>query len=164
MNSNRLLIVLVALTLVLQAASTYRQYRKPNSLVVNEPVVDAPQGILLDVADLPAEGDVTVTTVLIEFSDYECPFCRRHARTVQPELLRRFVSNAKVRLMFVNNPLAIHRNAPLMATAGICAHQQQRFWEMHDRLFMGEVIDKKESALRVAEELGIDMDRFALCA
>lgn len=132
MTTNRVLTVLVTLTVIMQGVILYRQPRPPKA---QPPVVDAPQGVFVELGDLPIRGSADAKTVLIEFSDYECPFCSRHATTVLPSLIERYVESGFVRYALANNPLPIHRNAEWLAHVAICAGKQGRYWEMHDRLF-----------------------------
>ena len=80
-------------------------------------------------------GAKTAPVVVMEFSDFHCPFCRRHATTVLPRLKRDYVDTGKVLYVFRHFPLDTHPDAPAAGAAAACAGRQGKFWEMHDRFF-----------------------------
>jgi len=104
-----------------------------------------------------------------EFSDFQCPFCRRYVEQTQPSLDKDYVATGKVRLVFKNFPLrAIHPHAESAAEAALCAGVQGKFWPMHDLLFQhqSEWEGKKDAApvfRSFAQKLGLDMARYDLC-
>src|SRR5690606_19329787 len=84
----------------------------------------------------PERGSAAAPLVLVEFSDYQCPFCRRHAQQVLPELLKHYVDAGRVRYVMKQFPLvSLHPQAELAARAALCAGDQGDYWEMHDALF-----------------------------
>jgi protein-disulfide isomerase len=111
---------------------------------------------------MPAEGADAARVAVIEFSDYECPYCARHATVAFPELRDRFISTGKVRYVFANFPLPNHRNAEMLAGAAICAGKQDAYWKMHDALFGTRPRDT-ESMLALGKQLGLEMKRFEAC-
>jgi protein-disulfide isomerase len=142
----------------------YNQYndRPTNQALANQPIRDAPEGTILDLEGLPIKGKRTAQVVLVEFSDYECPFCARHAKDVAPELEREFLDTGKIALVFVNNPLPIHPAAKLLATAAFCAGKQDHYWEMHTTLFT--VAPKsKDELLVLAKDLSLNVGEFEHC-
>jgi protein-disulfide isomerase len=112
MTKNRLLTVMVALTVVMQAVILYRT---PPRRTAPSPAADAPQNVYFDLVDFPVKGSAQAKAVIVAFSDYESPFCARHATTVLPELMKRFVDGGIVRYALANNPLAMHSNADWLA-------------------------------------------------
>lgn len=124
--------------------------------------------ILMDVARTevaekgsPAKGGpVGAPITIIEFSDFQCPFCSR----VNPSLAQaKEIYGDKVRFVFRQFPLNIHPQAPKAAEASLCANEQGKFWEMHDTLFADQqklaVADLKASAAK----LGLDSAKFDAC-
>lgn len=102
----------------------------------------------------PADAPVT----LLEYGDYECPYCRRAAPVIN-ELLSR--SNGQLRFVMRHLPLTdVHPYAALAAEAAEAAGTQGKFWEMHDRLFAGEPALNTNDLPRHAEALGLDVKRF----
>lgn len=124
--------------------------------------------VLLDVArvqvsdaDSPSKGPKQAPVTIIEFSDFECPFCSRVLPTLQ-EVLSTY--GDQVRLVFRQFPLnSIHPKAQKAAEASLCAHEQGKFWEMHDVLFADQrkldIADLKAKA----SALGLDQGKFDSC-
>lgn len=114
------------------------------------------------------KGNPDASVVVIEFSDFECPFCREHSLEVQPVLDEEFVASGEILWVFKHLPLSIHPHAPAAATAAECASDQGMFWEMHHLLF--ETVDRwavdgatDSELVAIAGELGLDADQFATC-
>ncbi len=113
-------------------------------------------------------GDPEAPLVVVEFSDFQCPFCRRHTLNTQPILDEQFIDQGKVMWVFKHFPVqSTHPYAFSAAYAAECAAQQGKFWEIHDLLFQRmEEWTKPENRsvyLGIAEELGLDTDAFAVC-
>ncbi len=113
-------------------------------------------------------GDPEATLTVVEFSDFECPFCRKHTLETQPILDQEFVEPGTVRWVFKHFPLDnIHPRAAIAGVAAECAAEQGQFWEMHDKLFTSTdrwVNDQPEEGLKaLAQDLGLDMDAFNAC-
>lgn len=96
------------------------------------------ESIQLKVDKAPIRGNARSRVVLVEVSDFECPFCGRHVRQTAPLIQKDYVESGKIRHVFVNFPLASHRNAFKAAEAGLCANDQGKFWELHDRMFANQ--------------------------
>jgi protein-disulfide isomerase len=163
MKLDRILLVLVLIIVVTQGMLLFRQYREQEPAAADSDAVqDVPAGTIVDLNGLPVRGSSDASVVLVEFSDYECPFCARHANTVEPELKKQFVDSGKIRYAFANNPLSFHPEAKLLATAAICAGEQGKYWEMHDQLFAKLPKTRAEIAA-AAEPLTIDSARLSSC-
>lgn len=118
--------------------------------------------VSIELDGMPYLGSPTAEFVVVEFSDYECPFCRRHATGVLRELIASLVASGEIGYAFANSPLPSHANATDLAKAAICAGEQDRYWEMHDALFM-EGVRTKAGAFRSADELGLEQTEFRRC-
>ena len=108
----------------------------------------------------PSKGPATAKVTIVEFSDFECPFCSRAAETVKQ------VEQAygdKIRLVFRHYPLPFHQQAPKAAEAGACAADQGRFWEMHDAMFAHQEQLAPEGLKSLARMAGIDGVKFDAC-
>ncbi len=94
---------------------------------------------------------------IYEFSDFQCPHCKMAAR-----LLKKIVeeSNGKVKLFFKQYPLPMHPKAREASKAAIAAHEQGKFWEMHDLLFANQRKLKRENLDEYAQQLGLNMAKF----
>lgn len=115
-------------------------------------------------------GDPDAPVVVIEFSDFQCPFCRRHVTETQPILDEKFVDTGDVKWVFKHFPLPIHPKAPAAGAAAECAAEQGEFWAMHDLLFKdvdrwakGSNDDTDAALKELAGELGLDQAAFDAC-
>ena len=82
------------------------------------------------------KGSASAPVTVYEMSDFQCPFCRRHALETWPTLEKEYVATGKVRWVFINFPLtSIHPNAVAAAEFAMCAARQDKFWQAHDVLF-----------------------------
>jgi protein-disulfide isomerase len=116
----------------------------------------------VDVTADPVLGPADAPVTIVEFSDFECPFCSRFARQTAPALRRQY--GDEIRWIFVNYPLrSIHPNAYEAALAGECAVEQGRFWPFYDSMFSGRHRITKAGYEAAAREVGLDMDRFETC-
>jgi protein-disulfide isomerase len=112
-------------------------------------------------------GSPEADLVVIEISDFQCPFCQRHTLETQPLVDDHYVDSEQVLWVFKHMPLPFHPQALAAATAAECAGDQQAFWEMHDLLF-ARVDDWAVEApdpvlVDLAGELGLDEEAFASC-
>jgi protein-disulfide isomerase len=112
-------------------------------------------------AEGPVRGSATAPITIVEFSDFECPFCSRAEETLRKV---RDVYGDRVRLVFRDYPLPSHRGSPKAAEAAHCADEQGKFWEMHDRLFSKNGVQQTETELRkAAADVGLDEVAFSRC-
>lgn len=119
---------------------------------------------VINVQDAPFKGDKNAEFALIEFSDFQCPFCGRHVRETFPGIEKKYVSTGKVKYFFKDFPLeSIHKNAFNAAEAANCAAEQGKFWEMHDELFANQKALGPKDLVKYAETLKLDMSKFNAC-
>lgn len=119
-------------------------------------------GATIDVSDRPVRGEASARVTLLEFSDYECPFCASYVRATYPAIEAAYVKTGKVRTVFVDTPLvSIHKDAFKAAQAASCAREQAKYWEMHDHLFESQ--DSFEPWEAHARAVGIDVSKFQEC-
>lgn len=110
------------------------------------------------VGDAPSKGPADAPVVVVEYSDFECPYCQR-AHDAMKELAARFPD--KVRLVFKNHPLPnLHKHAELAAEAALAAGAQGKFWKMHDLLFAFRDALTRDDLDAYAQSLGLDMVQF----
>jgi protein-disulfide isomerase len=112
---------------------------------------------LLPVAGAPFLGPAAAKVTIVEFSDFQCPYCSRAADTVH-ELLDGYGDD--IRLVFRNLPLPFHENAVPAAHAALAAHEQGRFWAFHDALFANQQALDGDSLNSYADNLDLDMEAF----
>ena len=119
------------------------------------PVLDAPVPIPIEGA--PVKGPANAKITLVEFSDFQCPYCAAAVHHIDEILAKH---PADVRLVFKQFPLDIHSQAALAAEAALAAHAQGKFWPMHDKLYANFRSLSPEKINEVAKEVGLDMVRF----
>lgn len=100
---------------------------------------------------------------LVEFSDFECPFCARHATTTAHRIKTEFLNPGHVRHVFFHFPLATHPRAHKASEAAECAGAQGRFWEMHELLFESPTSLEQDDLFQRAERLRLERNAFAEC-
>jgi len=88
-----------------------------------------------DLIGARSKGSPDAPVTVYEMSDFQCPWCGRFARETLPLIEREYVATGRVRIVFVNLPLPMHRNAVPAAELAMCAARQGRFWPVHDLLF-----------------------------
>lgn len=113
--------------------------------------------VKIEIGDSPVKGPANAKVTVVEFSDFQCPFCKR-GKDVMDQLLQAYPNDVKV--VFKNLPLHIHDEAAPAAKAALAAGKQGKFWEMHDALFakQGELGEKLY--LEEAKKLGLDLEKF----
>lgn len=163
MKTNRLVILLVALTLLMQGLILYRQYTGVSSRAENSNSVrKAARGTTIDVSEMPVRGSANAKVIFVEFSDYECPFCARYANSVAKDLDKKFIATGRMKHIFANNPLPSHGAAQDLAIAAMCAGEQGRYWEAHDALFLAQAKNKEEIQ-PLLRDLRLDDKKYRLC-
>ena len=108
----------------------------------------------------PSRGPANAPVTIVEFSDFECPYCSRAEETVS-EVMR--VYGDKIRLVFRDLPLPNHQNAPKAAEAAHCAGEQGKYWEMHAKLFANQRALEVPSLKGYAKDLKLDQAKFDKC-
>lgn len=107
--------------------------------------------------DGPSFGPADAKVAIVEYSDFECPFCSRAAAAVK-QLKERY--GDKVRFVFRQYPLPMHSNAQVAAEASLAAHAQGKFWALHDAMFENQRALDRASLEGYAEKAGLDMGKF----
>lgn len=123
----------------------------------------AADGPTISVGAAPSLKTGSPEVVLIEVSDFQCPYCGQSAREVLPRLEERLVRPGKVEVIFLNLPLPTHPNAFQAAEAAMCAGYQKRFWEMHHLLFANQQALAPAQLPGYAEKIGLDVAAFQKC-
>ena len=124
-------------------------------------MIDPPRYSVAVLADDPVLGPANAPVTLIEFSDFQCPFCAR----VMPTLKRvKEAYGDRVRIVWKDFPLtSIHPQAFKAAEAGQCAREQGKFWELHDRLFANQQALEPDALKQHAAAVGLDVTMFNAC-
>ena len=111
----------------------------------------------------PPLGSEAAPVTVVEFSDYQCPFCAAFARTTLPKIKDKYIASGKVRWVAREYPLPVHPQAPQAAHAALCAGRQGKYWQMHDKLHESQALFKQEPWDKLAEAIGLDLPAFRLC-
>jgi len=131
--------------------------------VVEAPVTEEPQFIRYDVASegFPSIGPENAPITIVEFSDYQCPYCRRWHEQVYQPLLNEYPG--KIRVVYRHFPLtSIHPDAFPAAEAAMCAGEQNAYWQFHEKIFSSDALGSSVYT-QYAQELGLDMTAFDAC-
>ncbi len=157
---NKLLVILCLLIVTGQGFIIYKQNQKPVARPKQEAATDAKPNTYVDLKTIPTTNPGKVA--LVEFSDFECPYCKRYAADTSPKLRAKFGTTSGVSFAFANNPLPMHKTAEPLALASLCADNQGKFLAMHDTIFTAKITSIAE-ATAVASTIGINLKKFEKC-
>jgi protein-disulfide isomerase len=156
--SNRVMLLILCFTL---GALAYKHYTADREFAAQ--VRDAPKGASISLDGLPIKGSAGAKVVVVDFSDYQCPYCIKHFLGVGKQLESEFILPGRVREAFVNNPLPTHGMARFLAATAICAGKQGQYWRMHDELF-GRRPNNEQDVGQIADALLLDKRELMSCA
>lgn len=115
-------------------------------------------------------GDKNVPITMIEFSDFQCPFCRSFWRDTLPQIKKEYIDTGKLKFAYRDFPLSFHQGATPAAQATECAEDQGKFWQLHDKIFQeqdkqgqGTIQLTKSDIVKWAGQIGLDMSKFNQC-
>ena len=128
----------------------------------NQPTPE-PSKVQVSVDDDAVLGNKDAKVTIVEFSDYECPYCGRHFSETYPQIKKDYIDTGKVKIVFRDFPLSFHPNAQPAAEASECADEQGKFWEYHDALYQNQQILGSALYTQLAEQLGLDVQKFQQC-
>ncbi len=126
-------------------------------LLLVEPEVPV---VEIDITGSPFKGPKGAPVTVVEFSDFQCPYCSRAVKTVE-DLANKYPKDVKI--VFKNMPLSFHQRAMSAAIAGVCANEQDKFWEVHDLMFQNQKKLEDADLEGYATEAGLDLDKFKKC-
>lgn len=153
---------LVAMAGALLGGSALRRARAAGLAVVPDSVWAAGPRLSVATEGRPFLGPLDAPITIVEFTDYQCPFCRRYARETLPRLLDR--QGGRIRYVVRNFPIpSLNANALPAAEAVECAHRQGRFWEYHDALFRAGGALTAELLKALADSAGLETRGFGRC-
>ena len=115
------------------------------------------------VDDDPYLGKDNAPVVIVEFSDYQCPFCSRFYTETLSQIKTQYIDTGKVKFVYRDFPLSFHPEALPAATAVNCAEEQGKFWEFHNKVFENQQIISAANYKLWAEELGLDVAKWETC-
>lgn len=116
----------------------------------------------VNVGNAPFAGGKDAKVTIVEFSDFQCPFCAKGADLLKD--IKKKYGN-KVKVVFKNFPLPFHNHAEKAAVAGLCANEQSvdQFWKMHDAMFANQEALDEAGLKNTAKKIGLKMDQFEKC-
>ena len=134
-------------------------------------VPNVPEKLVVSIDDDPVIGNPNAPVTIIEFSDFQCPFCARFHQETLPLILENYVQNGVVNFVYRDFPIdGIHPNARITHIASECADDQGKFWQYHDVLFVRQSewnkLDSdsaREKVIEYAKLLSLDLDEFSQC-
>lgn len=124
----------------------------------------------VSVDDDPVLGKNNAPVTIVEFSDFQCPFCRKFWEGALGDIKKEYIDTGKARLVYRDFPLDFHLGAQPAAEAGECAHEQGKFWELHDKIFASQA-KKGEGTIQFtvadlkqwSKGVGLDGAKFNAC-
>lgn len=129
-----------------------------------------PSKVDVEVGHLPVLGDKNAKVTIVEFSDFQCPYCKQLFDTAFQQIKKDYVDTGKVKFAYRHYPLPGHPNAPVTALASECANEQNKFWEYHDILFKTQnewgpqdATTIKQTLTGYARQLSLNTAQFASC-
>jgi protein-disulfide isomerase len=150
-----------------QAEEIINELRAIRQLLINQqpkaPAPEQPQRARLSLDGFQMLGSQSAPLTVVEFTDYQCPFCQRFHVTTFPELKKNYIDTGKVRFYSRDLPLDFHANAMRAAQAARCAADQGKFWQLRD--VMGANPDKldMEHIVGFAKDLNLNVSSFRSC-
>jgi protein-disulfide isomerase len=128
-----------------------------------QPLPPAPEKVMLKLGAEYSLGRSDSRVVIVEYTDYQCPYCSLFHNGAYPEIKKNFIDTGKVRFVKRDLALDFHPNALKAAQAARCAGDQGKFWEMHDILSANPNALGPEAYAKYARDLGLDAGAFKAC-
>jgi protein-disulfide isomerase len=122
-----------------------------------------PSRVQVSTGDDPANGLKSAPVTIIEFSDFQCPYCEIFSTQTLPLIEKNYVSTGKVRFVYRDFPIKSHKYAEKAAEAAKCANEQGKFWEYHNELFSNQNSLDISSLMLYAKNLNLDATTFNDC-
>ena len=128
----------------------------------------APTKVDVKVLDTdPVKGNPNAKVTVVEFSDYQCPFCERFFKDVEQQMIKEYVDTGKVKFVYKNLAF-LGKESTDAANAALCAKEQNKFWEYHDKLFISQSGENQgafspDKLKQFAVDLGLGASKFNQC-
>jgi protein-disulfide isomerase len=169
MKQMHIVAVLVVMTLLLTVVNSYITFdtrSKVNAIIAGADLSGGEVAASTEyTGSALVKGQDSAKVMIVEFSDYQCPYCRRFAQNTYPSLQKEFIDSGKARFAYRDFPLGFHEFAQKASEAAKCSKEQNKFWEYHEKIFSVS----SDSALDVASlkkdaaDLGLDTAKFNDC-
>jgi protein-disulfide isomerase len=111
----------------------------------------------------PALGNPDASVTVVEFTDYQCPFCSRFEKSTFKQLKKNYIDTGKVRWVVLDMPLSFHKDAVFASQAAHCANEQDKFWEIRELFFQNQKKLLPEHIAQYAQQVGIQPEAFNQC-
>jgi protein-disulfide isomerase len=147
----------------IQAQNAAQNAARPGAPTAAAPRRPTRSRVPVQTAGYPFLGKKDAAVTIVEFTDYQCPFCRRHFASTMPQIKADYVDTGKVRYVLVDNPIPSHRYAAQAAEAAHCAGDQGHYWEMHDQLFNNQHMIRPDAFAGFAKAVGLNEADFSAC-
>ena len=108
-------------------------------------------------------GDKDAKLAVVEFTDYQCPFCGRHAKGTLEQIKEKYINQGKLQYVIRDFPLNFHKQGKSAAVAAACSGDQGKYWEMHEKLFQNPKKINQKGYQLLASELELNADNFSQC-
>lgn len=144
----------------------------PQTIPTQVPTPTTPEArIAVSTGNSPVEGNSNAPVTMIEFSDFQCPFCEKFYSQTLSQITQNYIDSGKVKLVFKNMPLEnLHPNAKSAAMAAECANEQGKFWDYHNKLFANQnswanlaSANATNTFKQYASQIGLDTTNFNSC-
>lgn len=151
---------------------TYATSAKPTvTAAANEPAEPEPPAVVsIDAGKLPLLGNENAKVTVVEFSDFQCPYCEKFFTDTFSQLKTDYIDSGKIKFAFRHFPLPFHQNSQKAHEASECANEQGKFWDYHDLLFQNQAswseqtdTDVIDSFVSYAGQAGLDTAQFRSC-
>ena len=168
MNKSTLVLGIVLVFTLVNSFALYSVYGKIDNITtqaVKAPDANNQENPILEVntdGD-PVEGSKNAPVTIVEFSDFQCPYCGRFAIETLSQIKTNYIDTGKVKVVYKDFPLSFHENAQKAAEAAQCAFDQDKFWEFHDKIFQNQQDLSVISLKRFASELELNTEKFNGC-
>ena len=131
--------------------------------VLPQPPFNATDAVV-DISTANIKGNSDAKYIVVEMSDFQCPFCARYSTQTYPRIIENFVDTGKIQYAFMDFPLvSIHKQAQKAAEIARCAGDQGKFWEMHDYMFANFQEIAKQDWMSFASAIGLESGEFSSC-
>ena len=157
----KIIIGILAIILIISFASNSKTDSQ-NSPPTGQATGDTTR-VQVSVDDDDFLGDANAPVTIIEFSDYECPFCARFYEDALQQIKEKYVDTGKVKFIYRDFPLSFHTNAQKAAEAAECAGDQGKYYEMHNMLFESGVDGGVTAFKQYATNIGLNSNEFDVC-
>ena len=111
----------------------------------------------------PVLGNPKASVTVVEFTDYQCPFCSRFEKSTFKQLKKNYIDTGKIRWVVLDMPLSFHKDAVYASQAAHCANEQDKFWALRELLFQNQKELLPEHIAAYAQQVGIQTEAFNQC-